>query len=200
MFTGIVAGVLSLLAYIPRGIKIVREKSHRSNTWLIWTLSNFLIFLSLYTLGARTIIWVPLAYFLGSATMTILAYTHKGSSGWTTLQKWLFTIAMLSAIRWTYFSDPLLTQGFNIVIYFISHVMIIKNKLVSKNRESWVITWALYFGGAILNLLAVNNWALSVSVYPIMVAVMNGLVFMVTLKIYIENIRTRVEPISSDLL
>jgi hypothetical protein len=77
--SGITAGILTLIAYTPRALKIIREGSHFSDTWLIWTLSNFLILLSLYSMGIRTTIWLPLAYFVGSALMTILAFTHKAS-------------------------------------------------------------------------------------------------------------------------
>jgi hypothetical protein len=189
MVAGITGGILSLIAYIPRAVKIVKDGSHSSNTWLIWTLSNSLILLSSYALGARTTLWVPLAYFIGSGFITILAFRFK-ADGWTTLHKWLLGIAILSAFRWWFFASPLITQGFNVFIYLASHVMIIKTKLRSENKETWVITWALYFTGAILNLMAVTTWSIEIASYPIIIFIMNGVVFSITLRNYIKNFNT----------
>lgn len=191
MFAGIVAGALSLIAYIPRALKTIRDGSHSRNIWLIWTLSNLLVLLSYYNLGARTTIWVPLAYFIGSATITVLTYKYKVDD-WTTLHKWLLTIAILCGVRWLFFSNVSLDLSFNLLIYLISHVMIIKSKLKGRDKKTWIITWALYFAGSILNLLAVTDWSIALSIYPVVICVMNGLVFSITLRNHLYQERKRI--------
>lgn len=183
MLSGIVGGILSFVAYIPRAIKIIRDGTRSSNTWLIWTLSNLLIFLSYYNLGARNTLWVPLAYFLGSAIMTVIAYRHK-TNDWTTLHKWLLTVAILCAIRWWFSSNPAIDLCFNAIIYFIGYAIIIKAKLKSKKKETWVITWSLFFAGTIFNLFALTTWTFELAAYPIMICIMNGIVFAITLRNY----------------
>lgn len=186
MFAGIVAGILSLIAYIPRALKIIRNGSRSRNIWLVWTLSNFFIILSYYNLGARSTIWVPLAYFTGSAAITILSFVYS-SEEWKTIHKWLLVVAIICTMRWWFSSNPLIDLGFNVLIYMTGYVMIINTKLRSKKKEEWVVTWALYFSGAIINLLALTDWSLQVSTYPMILFVMNGIVFSITLKRYLSQ-------------
>ncbi len=192
MVAGITGGILSLLAYVPRALKIIREGSHSRNIWLIWSLSNFLIFLSLYSLGVGNTIWVPLAYVIGSIFITVLTFTHQ-AGGWTTLHKWLLIISIISGLRWWFFPSPLITLGLNILIYVICYTRIIKVRLTSKKRETWVVTWALYFAGTILNVLAVTDWSLEKASYPVIILLMNAIVFSITLRNYIRNFKLTTE-------
>jgi hypothetical protein len=65
--------------------------------------------------------------------------------------------------------------------------MIVRAKLKSQKKETWVITWALYFAGATINLVAVTELSIEAAAYPIIVFIMNGIVFSITLRKYIWN-------------
>lgn len=194
---GITGGLLSLIAYIPRVSKIIREGSHSRNIWFIWTLSNLLVLISLYELGHRTTIWVPLAYFIGSAFVTILTFMHK-AAGWTTLHRWLLIIALFSAVRWWFFESSWITLFLNIFIYVVCYINVIKVKLINVKKETWIITWALYFTGTLLNLFAITEWSIELSLYPIILFVMNGVVFSITFRNYLRSTKYQPETIEFD--
>ena len=175
---GIVGGVCSLLGYFPYAKRIIAGKeSPEQATWLIWTLSNALIFLSYFVLGARTTIWVPLGYLIGSAFITVLSLIY-GKHGWGLLEKVALMVAILTSIRWVYFDRPLLALVLNVAIGLPAYGRIMRELLMDKTVRQDLAGWSLYFIGAVLNLLAVDNWNAVIATLPILLVIMNGLVLL----------------------
>jgi hypothetical protein len=187
LLAGIVAGALSLLAYIPRAIRIIRFGSNSSTLWLIWTLSNMLVFLSYLTLNEKTTVWIPLAYFIGSGIMTVLSFSFS-NDGWKLLFKWLLAISILSAARWLFASDAWVTLGFNLLIYLIVYIDIIKRMVKNKRKNTGIcVSWGLFFLGALINIFAITEWTVLKSAYPLLLFVMNGIIFAISLKNQLGN-------------
>ncbi|HZT35357.1 MAG TPA: hypothetical protein VFA15_05530, partial [Nitrososphaera sp.] len=66
------------MSYATYASAVIKNKSNvpppERVSWLIWTLTSLLILMTYWQLGARTTIWVPLAYVIGSASLTIIAF------------------------------------------------------------------------------------------------------------------------------
>ncbi|MBI5134254.1 MAG: hypothetical protein HZA81_02605 [Candidatus Taylorbacteria bacterium] len=177
-YIGIAAGILSLGGYIPYALKIVRGgiKPERASS-LIWLLSNVLILMSYYALGARDTIWLPLAYVIGSAAVTALSFRY-GTEGWGALEKFALGIAFIGAIRWIFFDNVLFTLLANLAIGLTTYLSPIKDLIQNPEQEKYkLVAWTVFFVGASLNLLAVPSWTLAISTMPIAVFVVNALVF-----------------------
>jgi hypothetical protein len=181
---GVIGGVCSLAGYVPYARKIIKGKSvPKRASWFVWTLSGGLMVLSYWQLGARTTIWVPLAYVIGSAFITILAYTH-GKPGWGVLDKVALVAAIISSARWIYFDQPIvalvLTVTIGLVSYIPNIINLFKNKV--KSQDLNLEDWTLFFLGSLLNLIAISSWRPVISIIPILLFIMNGITFGLSLR------------------
>jgi hypothetical protein len=184
LYIGIAAGIFSLCGYIPDVLDIVRGKfKPQRASWLIWTLSSCLILLSYYELGAWPTIWVPLAYVLGTATVTIFSFIY-GQDGWGFLERATLVVAIVSAIRWIFFENVLFTLLINLAVSFTSYINRIKGLIRDKTEREGgdFTTWSLYSIGAFLNLFAINDWSAQISTLPIVYFVMNAVTFILIVK------------------
>lgn len=181
-YIGIAGGLFSLAGYIPYARAVIRgEAKPERSSWLIWTLSSTLILMSYYLVGARETIWVPLAYVLGSGTITLLSFRY-GQEGWGLLEKVSLGVAIVSGIRWVFFNNIGLALILNLSLSFTSYLRTIKKLAFDKTAQEDVPGWSLYFIGAALNLMAIPLWSMEISALPIMYFVMNGITLSVTLR------------------
>ncbi|MDE1874602.1 MAG: hypothetical protein KGI79_00160 [Patescibacteria group bacterium] len=187
-YIGLIGGVCSLVGYVPYALQVLRAPKGSTvaperASWVIWTLSSTLILLSYWQIGARTTIWVPLAYVVGSAFITILAFTH-GREGWGTLEKLALIIALISSIRWVFFDDPILALVLNLAIGFMGYLPGIARLASDPARRApaELEGWTLFFLGSILNLVAVSAWTIEIAMVPVVLFLMNGATFALTLR------------------
>ncbi len=202
-YIGLIGGVCSLAGYVPYALEIIRGKSAPERaSWLIWTLSSVLVLLSYWQVGARTTIWLPLAYVLGSAFITILAYTH-GREGWGALEQLALIVAIISSIRWIYSDQPVVALALNMAIGFIGYfpgiIRMFKNP--SKTEDLELEGWTLFFLGSIFNLVDVSQWTLTIAAVPVVIFVMNGVTFALSLRNSLIKERAAAEAVDgpSDL-
>ncbi len=191
-YIGVIGGVCSLAGYVPYALDIIRGKGAPERaSWLIWTLSSTLVLLSYWQVGARTTIWVPLAYVIGSAFITILAYTH-GKNGWGALEKLALIVAVISSIRWIYFDQPAVALALNMTIGFIGYVPGIRRLAMNptKNEDLALEGWTRFFLGSIFNLVAVSSWTPEIALVPIALFVLNGVMFGLSLRNSLSQERT----------
>lgn len=177
-YIGIAAGIISLGGYVPYILTIMRGrmKPERASS-LIWMLSNVLILMSYYSLGARDTVWVPLAYVVGSAAVTALSFRY-GTEGWGALEKFALIIAFVSAIRWLFFDNVLFTLLTNLAIGLAAFFFPIRDLIKNPEQETYkLVAWTIFFLGAAMNLFAVSSWTLAIAAMPVAVFVVNAIVF-----------------------
>ena len=191
-FMGVVGGVCSLAGYVPYAREIIQGKSAPQRaSWLIWTLSSCLVLFSYWEVGARTTIWLPLAYVIGSAFITVLAYTH-GKEGWGVLEQLALVVAIISSIRWIYFAQPFVTLALNMAIGFLGYLPTIKALALNKTKSEELALegWTLFFLGSLFNLMAVSSWTMTIAAVPIVIFVMNGIILGLSLRNSLAQERT----------
>lgn len=187
-YIGILAGIFSLAGYIPYALEVIRGKQKPQRAaWLIWTLTSSLIVLSYFQLGAWNTLWVPIAYVIGTAFITLLSL-FKGSEGWGFLERISLIAAIVSAVRWVIFDNVLFTLLINLSLSFSSYINRIK-KLASYDTqgEQDLPGWTFYFVGALLNMFAIGVWNLEISTLPIAYFLMNGITFYLVLRNHLRN-------------
>lgn len=170
---GFFAGLLSLSAFVIYNISIFRGYTKPSRvTWWVLTIIGTLILISYYQEGARSTIWVPLAYTIGPLFTAILSIKY-GVGGWNRLDRFCILFVAISLLLWWLLKDPLLVLITNILIDFFGILPTIKKSYKEPKTESGV-SWGLEFIASIINLFAINSWTFSIYVYPVYLALANG--------------------------
>lgn len=163
---GKVAGIVSLVAFLPYIVAIMRGKTTPNRaTWWIWTIVGFMLGASYYSSGANHTIWVPMSYIIGPLVTAILSIKY-GEGGWTRFDRACLFGAAVSAVFWWLFSSPLVALLINLFIDFLGALPTIKKAYYKPETEN-KLAWTLFIIGNTTNLFAIETWSFAIAVYPI---------------------------------
>ena len=172
---GKVAGIISLVAFIPYILAILRgETKPNRATWWIWTVIGLMLGASYYSSGANHTIWVPVSYIIGPFAVAILSIKY-GEGGWTRFDRSCLLGAGVSVVLWWMFSSPLIALLIGLFIDLMGALPTIR-KAYHKPESEDRTAWTLFFAGSTANLFAVESWTFAIAVYPIYMFFGNGLI------------------------
>ncbi|MEK7516302.1 MAG: hypothetical protein AAB562_01770 [Patescibacteria group bacterium] len=170
---GTVAGILSLAAFAPYILAILRKKTKPSRaTWWIWTVVGFMLGASYYSSGANHTIWVPASCIIGSFITAVLSLKY-GEGGWTRFDRGCLLGAGVSVALWWMFSSPLIALLINLSIDFMGALPTIRKSYYEPEGEDRT-AWAMFFAGNTANLFAVESWSFAIAAYPIYMFLCSG--------------------------
>lgn len=181
------AGVISIAAYIPFVIAIiskrkqeVRPKPNRAS-WTIWGFVSGMIYLSYHATGAESTVYVPLCYMIGSSIIAILSFPY-GVGGWTKLDRACLVTAGISGLAWIVLlqmgygsAAPLIVLFLNMGIDAIGAIPTIKKVYLEPESED-KLTWVLFLLGSIVNVFAIEQWTFTIVFYPMLMLVLIALI------------------------
>lgn len=172
---GKVAGIVSLAAFIPYILAILRgETKPNRATWWIWAVVGLMLGASYYSSGANHTIWVPVSYIIGPFVTAILSIKY-GEGGWTRFDRSCLLGAGVSMVLWWIFSSPLIALLINLFIDLMGALPTIRKAYHEPESEDRT-AWALFFAGNTANLFAVETWMFAISVYPIYMFFGSGII------------------------
>ena len=172
---GRVAGLISLLAFLPYILAIVQGTARPNYaTWLIWTVVGGLLFASYDAGVGGAARWVPLSDALGPAIIAVLSLRYR-EGAWTRFDLGCLTLAGLSVIGWVWTGSAMVALGINLCIDLLGALPTLRSVYRNPASES-ALTWRLFFLGNALNLVAIEDWSLSSASYPVYVVLISGLV------------------------
>ncbi len=172
---GMVAGVISLAAFIPYIISILRGKTKPNRaSWWIWTVVGLMLASSYSASGAKDTIWVAISYVIGPFITALLALKF-GEGGWTRFDRACIGCAAMSGALWFIFDSPLLALFINITIDCAGALPTIR-KTYKKPEDEDRIAWILFFLGNTLNLFAIEKWNFAIATYPIYLFIGCGII------------------------
>lgn len=182
-YIGLLGGALSFAAYIPFIQSMIRGEARPERAkYFIWALSNVLIVLSYYLLGARETLWLPLAYAAGSAVVAVMALFY-GKEGWGVYEKLILVVAAISAVRWVFFDNVFFALVINLAIGYMSYLPRLKRLAFDEgNHLEKPEDWVLFTIGAGLTVLAIPQWTVEIALLPVVVFVMNAAVLALALR------------------
>lgn len=186
---GKLAGVISLSAYFFYIYAIVRGTTKPNKaTWWILTLVGSMIAASYFASGGRNAIWIAISYVVGPLLVAILSLRY-GEGGWSKLDKVCLAGTVVSFFVWIFLNSPFLALLVNIFIDFLGLLPTVKKSYLrpwTEDRFAWTLTVA----ACVLNLFALENWGPEISLYPIYLVVINGIVaiFLFRKKYYQPNL------------
>jgi hypothetical protein len=172
---GRMAGFFSLAAFVPYILSMVRGRTKPNRaTWWIWTVVGFLLAVSYYASGARHTMWVPVSYVLGPLIIAVLSLKF-GVGGWTWFDRGCLLGAGITTLLWGIFRSPLIALLLNLCIDFLGALPTIRKAYSDPGGED-PVAWSLFLFGNTLNLLAIEKWRFSISVYPAYLFLLSGLI------------------------
>lgn len=163
--SGKIAGIIIALSYIPYVVAILRRKTSPNRaSWFIWVATNFLILGSYYLSGARSTVWLPLAFAVGSSMIAILSIWF-GEGGWTPLDRFCLIVVGINIVLWFLLKTPQVVLFVGILNGLLGTLPTIKKSYLRPQTES-KLAWVMCFIGSIANIIAIDNWNFSIAIYP----------------------------------
>ena len=172
---GKLAGIISLSAYAPYILSILRKKTKPNRaSWIIWAIVSTIIALSYREAGASYAFLAPVGYVVGSTIVFILSIRH-GVGGWTPFDRKCLIGAAISLVLWWAFNSPMSALLINLFINLLGTLPTLRKVWYQPGTESKV-AWCLFSLGSIVNLFAVENWTFAMAVYPVSMIFLIGIV------------------------
>lgn len=178
---GLLAGLLSLAAFVPYIIAIVKgaTKPNRA-TWWIWTTNGLILLASYYATGAESTVWVAVGYFVGSLLTAVLALRY-GEGGWSPFDRSCLLGAALGLLFWWMFNSSIVALVTTLFVDFAGALPTIRKAYRAPETEDRV-AWALFISGNTVNLFAVEAWSFGIAVYPVYMFLASGTIAALVLR------------------
>lgn len=174
---GIIAGAVSLAAYLPYIFSILRKTTKPSrSSWWIWTFVGLIILLSYYDVGARNTLWVPAIFVLCPLIVASLSIFYGQNTHLDRLDKGCLILSLLSLLLWLILNNAAIALFINIIVDFFGFLPTFKKSLISPASEN-KLTWILFFLGSILNLLAIDRFVVDIALYPLYMLITDIVMF-----------------------
>lgn len=174
---GPAAGLITIISYALYYQDIRRGAMRPSQaTWLIWTITNWVILLGSKATGAGATLWLPLTY-AGGSTIIFAASVKGGhrSANWTDGSCLAGTLVGL--ILWHQTANPFLAVVLATVAGGAGLIPTIAKLRAREGAESRR-SWNLGLAAAAINLGAVDTWTDPVIFfYPVWAAVVTILIW-----------------------
>ncbi len=181
ILAGQIAGALSLLAFIPYIVAILRGQTRPNRaTWWIWTATSAVLLASYFFSGAETTIWVPASYFAASFVTALLSIRY-GEGGSTPLDRGCLAGAGAGLLAWWWFDSPVVALVMALGVDLAGALPTIRKAWVAPHTEDR-LAWALFIAGNTLNLVAVDRWEFAIAIYPIYFFLVSGTIALLVLR------------------
>lgn len=174
LYIGYIAGGIALFQLAPYLLSILRghTKPERA-TYAIWSLINLLTLVSYYAAGARSTIWVGLAYAVSSILIFALSFKY-GMGGMNKFDTFCLLLAGIGIVVWLSTNNPVLALYYYVGIKFLGYLPTLK-KAYKLPRTENALSWILAATASILNLFAITEWSAQIAIYPLYCAIGDGL-------------------------
>lgn len=173
---GVLAGVASLLFAIPYNISILKKETKPNMaSWIIWNITNIILFASYFSVGARSTIFVPLVYLLNGFITLALSFKY-GIFSWSKLEYASLGVAALALLGWFATKNPLVALLLVILMDVSAYIPTIKKIFIYPKSESQ-LAWFGCFLGSLINFAAIDSLSFGIVIYPVIVLIMNSYTF-----------------------
>ena len=172
---GVIAGLISMAAYLPYAYEIVRGRSRPNRaTWIIWSIVCGLLFASYNAAAGGASRWVPLSDALGPTLIAALAI-WCGEGALSSLDLWCLTVAGVSAVGWALTGSPMVSLSVNLILDFLGAIPTFRNEVWHPRSEP-ALVWRTFLLSNVLNVVAIEQWCWRSAAYPVYAVLVSGFV------------------------
>jgi hypothetical protein len=178
---GQLAGVISLLGFLPYIAEIVRGKTRPNRvTWWIWTAVGAVLCVSYYASGARHTVWVPVSYVLGPLVTALLSLKY-GEGGADRFDRACLGASLLSLVAWWLARSPLMVLLVNIGIDALGALPTLRKTYYAPAEES-LRSWSIFLLADVVNLCALGSWSVATALYPLYLCALAAVLVLLMLR------------------
>lgn len=160
---GQLAGILAIVQVIPYVVSILRGHTKPERmTYFIWFVVDAISATSYIAVGARTTIWVGLAYVFTGLTILLLSLKY-GMGGFSHLDVICLLLAITGIVVWVKTDSALLALCFSTFASKIGYLPTIKKAYFYPDTEN-TFSWTMTSLTSVLNIFALATLAPTIAV------------------------------------
>ena len=155
---GIIAFIISAIAFIPYFISIFKGKTEPSTaSWWTWTILALVATASSFAAGADWQVLILPAWLCLSQLAVAIVSIKYGDNHWDLRNKLCVAGAFVSIVLWIVTGNPLIALGLTILADLFASIPNFRH--VAKNPElEDRFAWSLGWLSALLEIFAIKNW------------------------------------------
>ena len=155
---GIAAPIVSLIAFIPYFISILKGKTKPSSaSWWTWAILISVITVSSWASGAPWQVLLLPAWLCFSQLAVAILSIKFGDNKWDLRNKLCVLLAILGILLWYFTGNPLLALGLSIIADLFASIPNFRHISLNPEQEdrlAWTIGWM----SAVFEILAIKEW------------------------------------------
>ena len=181
MSLGIIAGIISALAFVPYCISILKGKTKPNRaSWWIWFWLGILAYFSYKASGAHDTLWVALVYVITPFITAMLSLKY-GEGGWNKFDLACLGCSIVGSLVWFISSSPLIALLLFLSIDLFGALPTLKKTYYHPETEN-SLAWFLMAVGNLVNVFAAEQLKFSILVYPLYMLIVGGLILGLSLR------------------
>lgn len=180
-FFGILAAIFAFfisLSYIYSVVKWVTKPN--LSAWVLYSFATAIIFLSSFSLGVRSTLWIIWVQLVVNITVALLTLRY-GIIKWNKVDIICIIFSLLTIVLWYITNDSRIALYLNILLDALGSVSLIYKLYRNPWTESTYI-WAFWIFITILNLLAVKTWSPENYLFPVYLFILNVSIFLLSFR------------------
>ncbi len=159
-----IAGALMVVGFIPYIISVLRKEVKPSKaTWIIWASLDSIAFAGMVVKGTAN--GQILGAISGSLIIIILSFKY-GTPGWTKVDKFCFTGAVLGISFWALFSSPSLGILISLTVGFLGSIPTFVETWKHPELES-KSAWLIFWVSCLFATAAIPRWTIADVAQPV---------------------------------
>lgn len=171
---GIVAGVLSVFAYLPYIIDTIRGQTRpQRSTWFIWSILSSVSFFAQVTEGATDSLWFSGVQASGTILVSLLSIRFGTGSFLNRADSFILTGAAFGLCLWYLTDSAVYALAIAIGISALGSVLTIAKAYRDPDSES-ILSWLVSFTSTIFAIISVGKLDAVILAYPVYLFVLYG--------------------------
>lgn len=181
MTIGIIAGIISLSAFIPYLLSILKGKTKPNRvSWWIWSWLGVLLYLSYKDAGANETLWVPLTYIV-TPFITALLSIKYGVGGWTRFDISCLACSVAGTVVWYISQSATTALMLFLAIDLFGSLPTVRKTYFHPEQED-KLAWSLMVAANLLNIFAAEQFSFSIIIYPLYMFLCGSVILALTFR------------------
>ena len=173
---GLISPVVSGMGYIPYIVSILKGKTKpHPFSWFVWSLLGGLVLFFYYSVGARDTLPLAVLNFVGPIVILFFSLGHW-EGGFSKFDYNCLVLSIAAVIFYVLYHNASLSLSISLFADFLAFLPTFRKSYYDFTSED-VLTWLFFFVGNLFSILAISRWSYSIALFPVYMAVMNGVNF-----------------------
>lgn len=167
------------MQYVPYIANVLRGRTQPERAgWFIWFVLGIVMFASQLAKGGNQSLWIILVHIVGNGLIFLLSFKFGAGGGFARRDYITLVVALLGIVLWVVTKEPTLALLISIAVDALGAALI-TIKAYRRPYEETLSTWVLGACAGFCSILAVQNPASILIIYPIYAALNSAIIVVV---------------------